>query len=351
MAFSGRAGVSGVATRGLTKVYASGPAHVVALSDVTFRAGPGEFVAIVGPANAGKSALMHCLSGDVLASSGSVEITGKNITRMRQRPRARLLRKTVGSVFEDLALVPELSVRDNILHPAHKRISEKQFGVITSVLNLGEILNLKPNELSYGQRQLVAVARAIVCEPKLIILDDPTSFLDQQQAQSVVNAIRLLVDHDERTVVMATGDLCAAAEADRVVFLESGSIVGQLDDPSISELQEIVGSKGRSDDPNDGEDADGQNKGGTSWEVTLTDDTLPGDLSSENASDSVGATELLEPSSAASIATTGSTPVLSQRQVEVIDRAKQILDSLPGAVAPDSDWIEDAFSEDQNSPI
>ncbi|WRS30668.1 ATP-binding cassette domain-containing protein [Actinomycetaceae bacterium MB13-C1-2] len=354
MESSGPTGTPSVSARDLTKTYASGPTYKVALEHVTFRAGPREFVAVVGSAGAGRSTLLHCLAGITAPTSGSVYVGMRNLTKMTPRRRAKFLGRTIGAMLEDLGLLPDLTARDNILYPARRRVSESQFQDMVDALGIRTVLHRKPEDLSYGDRQLVALARAMVFRPKLLVLDKPTLFLDHEQEARVGAILKSLVNREGTTVVAATDSDDFAAGADRVVLLKDGRIASEVKAPTLEKVQELLGtrhgdaaelsSRQPDDATSSGEEVD------QPWPVTLTDDYLPDHSAMPSLVEGEGdpvatgksVSDLVE-------SPAGPTQALSKRQVDVIDRAKQILDSLPGAVAPEQDWIEDLYSEDQSS--
>ncbi len=348
MESSAPAGTPGVSARDVTKTYSSGATYIDALEHVTFRAGPQEIVAVSGPAGAGKSSLLHCLAGITAPTSGTVYVGMRNVSKMSLRRRAKFLGRTVGVMLEDLNLLPELTARDNILYPARRRVSESQFQDLVGALGFRAVLDRKPKDMSYGERQLVALARALVFRPKLLVLDEPTRFLDPDQAARVGALLTTLVNDEGLTVVISTDDADLAAKADRVVLLRDGRVASEVKGPTVEKMQEVLGAR---DDgvlnpapTAEGEESDQQ------WQVTFTDDYLPdryirpSPAESDNRLADVGGNDL-----DASMPATGGTPALSKQQTEVIDRAKQILDSLPGAVAPEQAWVEDLYSQDQSS--
>jgi putative ABC transport system ATP-binding protein len=194
-------------------------------ADLTVRAG--EVVAVMGPSGSGKSTLLHCLAGIVQADSGRVRYRGRDLTAMSDAERSALRRTDFGFVFQFGQLVPELTCLENVAMPARlagtrRRAAEAQAAEWLARLEVGEIAGKRPGEVSGGQGQRVAVARALVGSPRVVFADEPTGALDSLNGERVM---RLLTDaaHDTGTaVVLVTHEPRVAAYSDREIVVRDG---------------------------------------------------------------------------------------------------------------------------------
>lgn len=223
----------------VSRCYGAGPSAVSALRAVSLTVPAGSFTTVMGPSGSGKSTLLHCLSGLDVVSSGRIFLGGTEITSMGERDLTRLRREQVGFVFQSFNLLPALTARENILLPlqlAGKRADLDRFTVITDLLGLGDRLDHRPSELSGGQIQRVAVARALITDPEVVFADEPTGNLDRRSGAELLGLLRRCVAEFDQTVIMVTHDPAAAAHADRVIFLADGQPAGELLDPDVSEV-------------------------------------------------------------------------------------------------------------------
>ena len=223
-----------VEARGLTKVYGEGEARVVALDSASLVVGRGEFVAIMGPSGSGKSTLLHCLAGLDTPTSGSVLIAGQDLSGMKDKQLTAVRRDRLGFIFQSFNLVPTLTAAENITLPldiARKKVNPQRFDQVIDAVGLRERLSHRPAELSGGQVQRVACARALVGEPAVVFADEPTGNLDSVSTDQVLEILRRSVDDLGQSVVMVTHEPEAAAWADTVIFLRDGHVVAQLDEP------------------------------------------------------------------------------------------------------------------------
>ncbi|MFN3215159.1 MAG: ABC transporter ATP-binding protein [Acidimicrobiales bacterium] len=231
-----------------TKTYGDGDAAVRALDAVDVAFGRGEFTAVMGPSGSGKSTMMHCAAGLDRLSSGQAFIGDRELSAMRDRELTLLRRSEIGFIFQAFNLVPTLSARANIVLPLAMSGREARADVLESVvdvLGLGDRLSHRPGELSGGQQQRVAVARALVSEPAIVFADEPTGNLDTSAGSEILEFIRRAVDERHQTTVMVTHDPVAAAWADRVVFVVDGCVHGELADPSVGAILDVMRGIGR----------------------------------------------------------------------------------------------------------
>jgi putative ABC transport system ATP-binding protein len=235
---------AGVAARAVDvwKVYGSSQAtRVDALAGVTLDLPRGRFTAIMGPSGSGKSTLLHCLAGLDRVSSGQVWIGDAQVTTLGDRGLTRLRRDKVGFVFQLYNLLPTLTAAENITLPlaiGGRRPDRAWLDRIVETLGLGDRLGHRPAQLSGGEQQRVACARALVTRPEVVFADEPTGNLDSRSSAEVLGFLRHTARELGQTVVMVTHDPNAAAYADRVVFLADGRIVGELADPTAERVLE-----------------------------------------------------------------------------------------------------------------
>ena len=225
--------------QGLYKSFGSIPA----LRGVDISVGAGEVLAVMGPSGSGKSTLLHCPAGVLTPDAGEVTFDGRHVDRMPDKRRSRLRRTEFGFVFQFGQLVPELTIRENIALPlllggAGRRAASAAARSWMSRLGLAESADRLPGEVSGGQGQRAAVARALIAGPRVVFADEPTGALDGSSARGVLTVLREAVDVHRQTVVMVTHDPVAAAYADSVVFLADGRIVGTMDNPTAADVAE-----------------------------------------------------------------------------------------------------------------
>ncbi|WP_308534500.1 ATP-binding cassette domain-containing protein [uncultured Mobiluncus sp.] len=228
-----------VSARDLVRVYGKGDAQVRALDHVDIDLARGEFTAIMGPSGSGKSTLMHCLAGLDTVTSGSILIGGVEIAGLKQREITAIRRDKIGFIFQAFNLIPVMDARQNIELPAiiaGKRLNRKRVEALAAQVGLSERLRHRPTEMSGGQQQRLAVARALANNPQIIFADEPTGNLDSTATLQVLRLLRDTVDRDNHTICMVTHEAGAAAWADRVLFLRDGKIIGQLLHPSEAEI-------------------------------------------------------------------------------------------------------------------
>jgi putative ABC transport system ATP-binding protein len=226
---------------GLTKTFGGGETQVVALDDVTVAFGRGEFTAIMGPSGSGKSTLMHCLAGLDSVTSGQAMIGDVEINRLGDAALTKLRREAVGFVFQSFNLIPTLTALENIRLPmdiAGRKPDQEWLDLVIDAVDLRDRLRHKPSELSGGQQQRVACARALASKPSIIFADEPTGNLDSRSGAEVLGLLRSFVRDMVQTIVKVTHDPDAAANADRVVFLADGRVVGELREPTQAAVLE-----------------------------------------------------------------------------------------------------------------
>jgi putative ABC transport system ATP-binding protein len=217
-----------IATHDLKKVYRLGKVAVPALRGVDLLVHEGELVAIVGPSGCGKSTLLHILGGLTGPTSGQVLVDGNDFSKMTDAERTRFRRHTIGFVFQRFNLLPTLTARNNIAIAQHIQgngFNPHRFQTVVEMLGIQDKLDHRPYALSGGEQQRVAIARAVICEPKILLADEPTGNLDTANSQTVLSMIRDLNKTFGQTVLMITHNPEAAAVADRIIHMRDGRII------------------------------------------------------------------------------------------------------------------------------
>jgi ABC-type lipoprotein export system ATPase subunit len=211
--------------RGVTKTVGSGRAARRVLDNVNLEVAAGEVVAVLGRSGSGKSTLLHLLGALDRPDSGRIVLAGHELTSRPLRTLARLRLEHVGFVFQSFHLIEELTGEENVLLPARlpgaKRGGERRGRRLIEELGLAEIAERRPHELSGGEQQRFAIARALVGDPELLLADEPTGNLDRENGAAVLTLLRSL---EHRAVVIVTHEPEAAAIADRVQHLQDGRL-------------------------------------------------------------------------------------------------------------------------------
>ena len=215
-------------TENLWKIYRTGKVDVPALRGVDVEIFPGEFVSIMGPSGCGKSTMLHVIGGLAQATRGKVLLDGNDLTTMTDAARTMLRRHKVGFVFQRFNLLPTLDAYHNIVLAQHIRadgFDPHRFEVVANLLGISGRLKHKPSEMSGGEQQRVAIARAIVCEPKIVLADEPTGNLDTKSSEAVLKLLASLNKDLGQTIVMITHNPEAAAYGHRVLHMRDGLVV------------------------------------------------------------------------------------------------------------------------------
>jgi putative ABC transport system ATP-binding protein len=215
--------------RDVTKVYHQGRRTVPVLRGVSARIDLGEFVAVMGPSGSGKSTLLHLMGALDVPTSGSVLIGGCELQRLSDRERSLVRRNRIGFVFQFFNLLPTLTAVENVALPLllagqNRTRARCQALLALEQMNLSGRAEHLPEELSGGEMQRVAVARAVVAQPELVLCDEPTGNLDSASSAEVLSLLHCLPAPGRRAVVMVTHDQEASAAADRVIRIRDGQI-------------------------------------------------------------------------------------------------------------------------------
>ena len=220
--------------KNLKKVYSTrfGGNKVEALRDVSFSVENGEYIAIMGESGSGKTTLLNILASLDKPTSGEVLLKGKNITSIREKDMAAFRRNHLGYVFRDFNLLETFSIKDNIFLPlvlAGKKYKEmdSKLKPISEMLGIKELLEKYPYEVSGGQKQRTAIARAIITEPELVLADEPTGALDSKTTDEILSLFSK-INKLGQTIIMVTHSTLAASHASRVLFIKDGKIFNQI---------------------------------------------------------------------------------------------------------------------------
>ncbi|MBS5913583.1 ABC transporter ATP-binding protein [Paenibacillus macerans] len=218
--------------KALNKVY-SGKVATQALTDIHLSIRKGEFVGIMGPSGSGKTTLLNMVSTIDRPSSGEVRIGGINPYNMKKRELAHFRRKQLGFVFQDFNLLDTLTVAENIVLPLTLdrrplKEAEALLARTAAKLGIGGILNKRVYEISGGQRQRTAIARAIIGSPVLLLADEPTGALDSQSSRAVMESLAEINEQDGTTLMLVTHDPVAASYCNRIVFIKDGKLAAEI---------------------------------------------------------------------------------------------------------------------------
>jgi putative ABC transport system ATP-binding protein len=215
---------------GLSKTYGNGPERIVALDNVNLQINRGTLLAVYGPSGSGKTTLLFLLGGLDKSTSGKIYFEGEEVSNMNERRLSKLRRNSFGFVFQNYNLVDELTVLENVMLAMTfegKPDAEKKIRAEELLRRIGVTgkERRRPSQLSAGEQQRVAVARAVANRPELVLMDEPTGNLDQESSQQLLRLVTDMVQEEGVTCVVATHNLDIVGEAQSKVFLKSGRIV------------------------------------------------------------------------------------------------------------------------------
>lgn len=212
----------------LKKIYGKGDAEVKAIDDVSFEIEEGEFVAIIGPSGSGKTTLLHTIAGLEKPTSGKVYFYDKSIYEMNKRDLTILRRQKIGIIYQFYNLIPTLNVEENITLPVEldkQKVDKKKLKGITTFLGIDNRRKHLPNEISGGQQQKVAIGRALMINPTIILADEPTGNLDTKSSNEIIQLLKKTNKEYKQTIIMITHNLEIAKQADRIIQIEDGKII------------------------------------------------------------------------------------------------------------------------------
>ena len=227
----------------LQKIYTTrfGASQVQALTDVTFSVEKGEYVAIMGESGSGKTTLLNILAALDKPTRGEVRLNGKLLSSISEKALSAFRRDNLGFVFQDFNLLDTFSLKDNIFLPlvlsgTSYREMERRLLPLADKLGIKNLLEKYPYEVSGGQKQRAAVARAVITQPQLLLADEPTGALDSKAAKELLRLFTHL-NQDGQTILMVTHSVKAASTAGRVLFIKDGKVFHQIYKGSLSEAQ------------------------------------------------------------------------------------------------------------------
>ncbi|HJQ24585.1 MAG TPA: ABC transporter ATP-binding protein [Blastocatellia bacterium] len=218
-----------ISATGLTKIYESGSSRVVVFEDLRVEVAAGEMVAIVGPSGAGKSTLLHLLGGLDRPTSGAVKVAEFDISKLGDVDLARFRNREIGFIFQFHHLLPEFSAVENVMMPllisrsSSSAARERALSLLEAV-GLGTRATHRPGELSGGEQARVALARALVARPRILLADEPTGDLDSKTSESIHSLFKEVHGSQRLTSVIVTHNERLAAICDRVLHLEDGQL-------------------------------------------------------------------------------------------------------------------------------
>ena len=219
--------------REVKKIYQMGSTEVAALNGVSLAVGEGEFVALQGTSGSGKSTLLNLFGGLDTPTAGDVIYDGRSLAPLSKREMARYRRRAVGMIFQNFNLIPTMTAAENVeLALAFGKVRGRERAErardLLGRVGLGERTEHRPSELSGGEQQRVAVARALANRPRVLLADEPTGNLDSTRAHELLTLLREMVERDRLTILLVTHDReLASSFADRTIFLKDGKVEEQ----------------------------------------------------------------------------------------------------------------------------
>jgi len=217
-----------IEVKNLQKVYGHGRATTTALKGIDMEVKPGEFIAIMGRSGSGKSTLLHILGLLDMPTGGELKIDGKEVLKLSEGERARFRLEKLGYIFQEYSLLEEMTILENVYLPAlcleRENSYRKRAVEMLETVGLGERLKHYPNEVSGGEQQRAAIARALINRPKILFADEPTASLDVTSANIVLELFRKLNKELRQTIVMVTHEPEDEKYVDRVIWLKDGLV-------------------------------------------------------------------------------------------------------------------------------
>ena len=217
----------------IQKYYGNGGNVTKAIQDISFSVQEGEFVGIMGASGSGKTTLLNCISTIDTVSAGHIYLDGTDVTEVNEKQIARFRRENLGFVFQDFNLLDTLTISENIalaltINKVPAGEIDGRVRKMAGKLNITDILNKYPYQVSGGQKQRCACARAIINNPKLILADEPTGALDSHSSQMLLSTIQSINETLGATILMVTHDAFSASYANRILFLRDGAIFTEI---------------------------------------------------------------------------------------------------------------------------
>ena len=217
----------------IEKYYGSRSSLTKAIDNISFEVGKGEFVAIMGSSGSGKTTLLNCISTIDKVTAGHIYVDGNDITKLKGNDLNKFRREELGFVFQDFNLLDTLTAYENIalslsIQNIHAKEIDERIKKVARELNIESILDKYPYQMSGGEKQRAASARAIITNPKLILADEPTGALDSRSAKMLLEKFNYLNENIKATILMVTHDAFTASYASRVIFIKDGKIFNEI---------------------------------------------------------------------------------------------------------------------------
>ncbi len=227
---------------GLRKDYGRTDSRTKALNGITFQVMPGEFVGIMGPSGSGKSTLLNCIATVIRPTAGRILMDGKEVQNLKGKELAQYRGQKIGYLFQNFELLDNLTGRENIMLPLSlNKVSEKE-GIrrleeLTDYLEVTDVLDKFPSQMSGGEKQRIAAARALILDPEIVLADEPTGALDSGNAKALMEKLLGLNTEKNSTILMVTHDSNAASYCRRILFIRDGAIFHELRRDTQTETQ------------------------------------------------------------------------------------------------------------------
>ncbi len=217
----------------LTKTYGSGANKTEALRGITFDVLDGEFLGIMGASGSGKTTLLNCIATMTKPTSGRVVLRGQDISAFRGSQLAQYRGKEIGYLFQDFSLLENLTARENIslpltLHGITAGSAREKIRKLSSILDIEDVLDKFPSQMSGGQKQRTAAVRAMITDPEIVLADEPTGALDSRNAKLLMDKLSAVHREQGKTILMVTHDANAASYCSRILFIQDGRIFHEL---------------------------------------------------------------------------------------------------------------------------
>tara|TARA_R110002072_G_scaffold1013_5_gene8392 strand:- start:33985 stop:34740 length:756 start_codon:yes stop_codon:yes gene_type:complete len=223
------------------KTYRQGNSSVRALDGVDLTIQSGELVAIMGASGSGKSTLLHAMAGLIQVDAGQVSIAGQDLSQLNDVTLTKFRRKNLGIVFQAYNLIPALTAEENIRLPANEATNlDERVERLLDRLGMSERRSHRPMALSGGEQQRIAIARALICDPAILLADEPTGSLDSATGTTICRLLRSLVDEEQRSIVVVTHEPHVAMWADRVVVMKDGTDLAEFKTDGIRDPQTVA---------------------------------------------------------------------------------------------------------------
>ncbi|MFC6176339.1 ABC transporter ATP-binding protein [Companilactobacillus huachuanensis] len=225
-----------IVVKNISKDFGKKRTAVHAIKDISVEVDQGEFLGIMGPSGAGKTTLLNMISTNERPDHGQIIIDGLDLTQLHDRDQAKYRRNKMGFIYQSFELLDSLNVKENVILPlalnrSNKKLIEERFIYMMQLLNIENLSARAIDELSLGQRQIVAAARALINRPEILFADEPTGSLDSKSATILLNYMQMINQKEKTTILMATHDAFTASYCSRVVFIKDGVIFSEIVNP------------------------------------------------------------------------------------------------------------------------